>query len=427
MLSLRSGIARLRIHDQLPQGDTVSIRGLQQSFQPSPIESLTSLLLEMYKSVGGWSRPDPDTVLLHMDIAKGGDAFFAWIEVTLRRDGTVRFQGHAQTSGIQSFDFAVVPTVSTLGNRAVVMQRSGHVNGTIDPGPRNFDWDEEFASNPLVAAFFDDFQNGWIVVKEKHEGNLTDFFKDIANFAIKWVVGGTIISPGTGLIIFLGAEVGSLVTTGSLVPGARIIEGFLWLAGPAGTLYALGAEGIAAIGTHDRPINQEEYDFANQQVFKGTLPSRDRLILTDSIGAGNRPFTFPRFDGKITINMGADGFDDPRQYHVMHPERRVLGEVFIHELVHAWQIHHATMDILWLADAFTTQARGVAGGMPYKYGNAGPAYSDFNLEQQAQIVSDWFAGREGRDPSTDQITKPPMDQSSPYFRYIKDNIWLGAT
>jgi hypothetical protein len=421
MLSLRSGIARLRIHNQLPQGDTVSIRDLQQTFQPSPKESLTSLLLEMYKSVGGWSRPDPNTVLLHRDIAKGGDAFFAWVEVTLRRNGTVRFQGHAQTSGIQSFDFAIVPTVTTLGNRAVAMQRSGHVNGTIDPGPRNFDWDEEFPKNTLVAAYFDEFQNCWIDVKEKHEGNITGFFEDIANFVVKWVIGETIISPGTGLIIFLGVEVGSLITTGSLVPGARVVAGTLWLAGPSGTLYALGAEGIAAVGTRTREISQEEFDSA-KQVFKDTLPSRDRLILTDTIGGGNRAFTFPRFDGKITLNMGSDAFDDPRAYGLSAGNKR--GEVFIHELVHAWQIHHTHMDIALLADALASKACEVTGGNPYKYGAAGPAYDNFNLEQQAQIVSDWFAGR---DPDTKNITRPAMDPSSPYFRYIEGNIWLGAT
>lgn len=184
----------------------------------------------------------------------------------------------------------------------------------------------------------------------------------------------------------LGVEAGSLITTGSLVPGARVVAGTLWLAGPSGTLYALGAEGIAAVGTRTREISQEEYDFA-KQVFKDTLPSRDRLILTDTIGGENRAFTFPRFDGKITLNMGSDAFDDPRAYGVSAGNKR--GEVFIHELVHAWQIHHTHMDIAFLADALASKACEVTGGNPYKYGPAEPAYDDFNLEQQAQIVSDW--------------------------------------
>jgi hypothetical protein len=379
----------------------------------NPTDEATSAdLFRVYKSVG-----DPDAVIFHKDVGVGGDAFSARVEVTLLRDGTGRFVGHAHTSGIPSYDFYVVPTVRTHGNRALAMHRRGHVNGSLDPGSPDFDWDERIPKNPLVAKYFDDFQNGWIDVKEHHESNITGWLEDIADFVIKWVVGGVIINPGTGLIIFLGVEAGSLIATGSLVPGARIIAGTLWLAGPAGTFYALVAEGIAALGSRTRRISQEEYDFA-KQVFKDTLPSRDRLILTDTIGAGNRAFTFPRFDGKITLNMGPAAFNDPRSFGVSAGQIR--GEVFIHELVHAWQIHHTHWDIAWLADALATQLA----DDPYNYGPAGPAYGNFNLEQQAQIVSDWFAGR---DPSTRQVTKPAMDQSSPYFRYIEGNIWLGVT
>ena len=77
-------------------------------------------------------------------------------------------------------------------------------------------------------------------------------------------------------------------------------------------LLALAAAGIASAGSNTRELTDEEYRWANDQVFSGTLPPRDRIVLTDTVGAGNRAFTFPRFDGKITVNMGADGFADPR-------------------------------------------------------------------------------------------------------------------
>ena len=64
-------------------------------------------------------------------------------------------------------------------------------------------------------------------------------------------------------------------------------------------------------GSRTREISQEEYDFA-QEVFQGMLPTRERLILTDTIGPGHRAFTIPRFDGKITLNMGPEVFNDPR-------------------------------------------------------------------------------------------------------------------
>jgi len=70
----------------------------------------------------------------------------------------------------------------------------------------------------------------------------------------------------------------------------------------------------------------------------GALPSRDRIVLTDTIGGGNRASTLPRFDWKITLNMGEGGFGDPRRY----PSGQ-YGQTFVHELVHACQIQHASV------------------------------------------------------------------------------------
>ena len=80
------------------------------------------------------------------------------------------------------------------------------------------------------------------------------------------------------------------------------------------------------------------------------------------------------------------------------------------------------MDIAFLADALATRLCEATGSNPYVYGPAGPPYSDFNIEQQAQIVEDWFAGN---DPVTKQQNRPQMDESSPYFRYIEDNVRRG--
>lgn len=157
---------------------------------------------------------------------------------------------------------------------------------------------------------------------------------------------------------------------------------------------------------------------ANNEVFLGALPPRDRLVLTDTIGGGNRAFTFPRYDGKITLNMGGAAFDDPRNY----PSGK-YGQTFTHELVHACQIQHTKMDLALLADAFASKVCEATGGNPYAYGPAGPAYAGFNLEQQAQIVSDWFAGSI---PSGSNQTGIPKDTSSPYFRYINENLRTGG-
>jgi hypothetical protein len=386
---------------------------------------MKSLLPKMFGSVGGWSRPDANTVVLRNQIVTGGiDALGGWVEVTLQRDGTVRFRGHIHDSGFESYDFHIRAMIHVLDNIALAMQRSGHVSGTASSASRDADWDET-GNHPLVAARFDQIQNCWIEVAENHTGGLSGTLEDIASFALRWFGGTLLIGSTAGLLIFAGVELGSLLATGSLVPGARIAEGVLWLAGPYGTLYALAAEGVASLGSRSRELSQAEYDFA-QPVFAGMLPARDLLILTDTIGGGNRAFVWPRFDGKITINMGAESYDEPRNHRVANGSKK-YGETFIHELVHAWQIHHASMNLALLADAFASKVCEAGGVSPYKYGSAGPPFSDFSLEQQAKIVADWFIKYYKKDSNTDNQGLNTTDATNdPYFRYIEGNIRVGA-
>ena len=139
------------------------------------------------------------------------------------------------------------------------------------------------------------------------------------------------INPGTGLILVTAASVVSLATSGSLIPGARVIDGTLWLAGPSGTLFALAADGLTRLATKEQTLSQADYDFANQ-VFRGSLPPRERIVVTNSLGANGRPFTYPRFDGKIVLNLGGH-YTNPRGYTTS--KRPVPGQLLIHELVHA--------------------------------------------------------------------------------------------
>lgn len=74
-----------------------------------------------------------------------------------------------------------------------------------------------------------------------------------------------------------------------------------------------------------------------------------------------------------------------------------------------------------MADAFATKVREATGGHPYSYGPVGPAYREFNLEQQTQIVQDWFAGRQPAGTPGE-----PCDANNPYFRYVNENIRTGS-
>ncbi|PEK11720.1 hypothetical protein CN683_24590 [Bacillus toyonensis] len=349
-------------------------------------------------------------------ITSGGlAALGGWVDLTISEDGRMRWRGHAHDSGADGYDFGITALLRSTGGRALAFSHQGHVGGTFTSGSRNHDWDEQFPSSAIVSSQYSDFEAGSFQVSTNYSSDFGSAIESTLSFLGRWVLGSTPIGAGVGLIVFVGVTVGSLISQGSLVPGARIVEGVLWLAGPSNTLLALAASGIASAGSRTRSLTDEEYNWANNEVFAGSLPSKEQLVLTDTIGGGNRAFTFPRFDGKITLNMGPDAFDDPRQYGVTTGQKK-RGEVFIHELVHAWQIAHTPMDLTLLADALASKICEVSGGNPYTYGAAGPDYGSFNLEQQAQIVSDWFAGKQ---------TGIEKDINSPYFRYILNNIRTG--
>ncbi|MCZ2404222.1 hypothetical protein IV498_13795 [Paenarthrobacter sp. Z7-10] len=349
-------------------------------------------------------------------IASGGlAALGGWGEVTVFDDGTTRWRGHAHDSGADGYDFGVSALLGDRNGHAIALAHSGHVGGTFTAGSRNHDWDDRYPGQPILSAHYADFAGGDFHFSTDYSSDIGSTLESAVSFVTRWLVGSTPLGQAIGLVIFVGVEVGSLISTGSLVPGARVVEGVLWLAGPSNTLLALAAEGIASAGSRTRELSEEEYNWADAQVFAGTLPPRDRIVLTDTIGGGNRAFTFPRFDSKITVNMGPEAFDDPRQYHVGDGSKS-YGEVFIHELTHAWQIAHTPMELSLLADALASKICEAGGGNPYSYGPAGQPYADFNLEQQAQIVSDWYSGR--NNPAA-------MDPGSTYFRYVAANIRTG--
>ena len=275
---------------------------------------------------------------------------------------------------------------------------------------------ESERNKSIIAQYYADYAQGTFSTGTNYSSDIGNALESALSFVIKFTVGSLI--DGAGSVIFIGVEVGSLISTGSPVPGASVLAGVLWLAGPGNTLLAPAADGIASVGSRQRALSDEEYKWANDQVFQGTLPPRNKLVLTDTVGPQRRAFTFPRFDGKITLNMGPDAFADPRQYHVATRERK-YGEVYIHELVHAWQVEHTPMQLALLADALTSQ---IKGSNAYIYGNAGPPFKDFNLEQEASIVQDWWAGK--THPYGNQ-TGIKQDPNSPYSGYIIFNIKTG--
>jgi hypothetical protein len=385
-------------------------------------------------NISGTTIINDNNVILKYDIITSGlNAFGGWVEITINRNGDVNFKGHVHNSGLENYDFNIRVVIHSDSPIVLAMQKSGSVEGTIHSGlfdapRRDFDWNETIFNQNVASKYEEIINNIQIEVNSNNEGSISSTLEEIADFAIKWVVGSILVNPISGLIIFIGIEVGSVISGAGFVGGARVIGSTLWLAGPFGTLYALAAEGIASIGENERELTEEEYNYANQ-VFKGTLPSKSDIILTDTIGGNNRAFTMPRFDKKITVNMGVNSFNNPLLHEVglFNSEESIVikyGQVFIHELTHAWQIKNTNWSIGLLASALSSKVCETLGGHPYQFLNEPKKpFSEYNLEQQASIVDYWFASCNFN--NNNLIIGELGNTTSPWFQYIEENIRTG--
>ncbi|MFF4396053.1 hypothetical protein [Streptomyces sp. NPDC001480] len=348
-----------------------------------------------------------------------------WTEVEITRNGSARFSGHVHNEGAFSEPEDFTLRTATSGSTCLLFQRSGHLGGFGDSSSRN-DWWDESSSRPDVAANFDDLIGSLVLrAAESKKGVITGPLDDVIDFTVG-VVEGSILAgvPGIEVVLF-GGELASLVLTGSLIPGARIIAGTLYMTGLLGGFYALTGAGVARIGGKQRNITSDEYEWANDKVFGGSLPPKDAILITDTIGAGDNCFTFPAPYKKITVNIGPERYDNPRDSDP---------GIFIHELTHAWQIQHMDAPAAWITRGFAAQLFNVS----YDYENYGRPFRDFNIEQQAQLVEEWYVGceRQQRLMHRDGFYKhqegfPAEDNrgaskgGNPFYEYIVNNIWMG--
>jgi hypothetical protein len=131
-----------------------------------------------------------------------------------------------------------------------------------------------------------------------------------------------------------------------------------------------------------RRITTQEYQLA-LSIFQREFPPRDHITITDETGFEDRPYVRPTVgellgDGYIRINLGR---------HYANPLSPGSIETFVHELTHAWQIEHYTL-AWYLSQAVTNQ---VLPGDSYTYiCDPDKKLSDYNAEQQAEIVKDAF-------------------------------------
>lgn len=348
--------------------------------------------------------------------------------LTLERNGRYRHQGHMNASGFPSFRFGVRTILAGSAGAPFVIVQSGEVHGTNEFGDRESSWDET-KEDGSVRLHWASLKASSPDTQIDFESDLFGAIGDVAAF-VGTLAGGALVAGPVGVCFVLGVHAADAVGidqelgTAGLI-GVAVASGVLVVFGPSAIVAAIVAGAAAGTAVElllkhrrltDRP---EEVAFADQ-VFQGTLPL-DRIVLTNMLGIGRRPFCIPSVGDTILVNLG-EGFDDPIRYTGKgdpdKPRQQAAGQLFIHELTHAWQIDVATFLPGLMCDAVLNQSTTLDGDMGvYDYDRPNRDFARFNLEQQASIVDDWFAGS-----GPMQSGEGPMSNKSPFFKYIRDNI-----
>ena len=157
-------------------------------------------------------------------------------------------------------------------------------------------------------------------------------------------------------------------------------------------------------------------------VFHGTLPPFEDIILTNLTGIGGTAFVCPNGRGQILVNIGRvnnqgdSAYDDPRSFADEeggpYPS---AGKLLIHELVHAWQIEHTNFVPGLVCEGIGNQLT----GQPYEPGAAARPWGDYNLEQQATIVDEWYAPT-SRGGAYSRFAS--MHRLHPFYRYVCKDV-----
>lgn len=362
----------------------------------------------------------PDSRTFHQQITTpSGTALGGWAEVTIRTDGTYRFHGHMHGSGLDPYAFRInAAVVSGTGIIRLAAQISGHVAGTVGPlfTSRDFDWDET-GSNPLIVPNWAELRNGTATFGKWYSdtgvlGTLEEIAEALANFFVLKVFVGPLIAGA----IVIGSELGATSNIPFLHPtviaGVFVAGGLVLLLGPGVILPAIVAGIATANEVKARPLRESELALA-RKVFSDTIPF-DRILITNFDRGGKRAFCAPSLDGSILICMGGR-YDDTM---TSLDDRTTL----VHELTHAWQIvHNPVVDLIWQSAINETRDIADVYAAPEFDGRE---WGDFSNEQQAVIVaSNWYNAASPTPGGLDG----EVALTSPWFRYIKDNIRLGQS
>lgn len=123
------------------------------------------------------------------------------------------------------------------------------------------------------------------------------------------------------------------------------------------------------------------------RVFENTIPY-DKVALTGTSGVADRPFTTPNpwpWDWEAwDINFGTKEIWDKK---IAKFGVKYYWETLIHELAHVWQGHNSAFAAGYIFNSLWHQA---VDKDAYAY-TPGKPWGDYNVEQQAHLVEDWYS------------------------------------
>lgn len=331
-------------------------------------------------------------------------------DLTITDDGVVRWKGESQNLLSDSYNFSTYarcyPT-SQSGLSLLIAVNSSHASPHGDNS-----W-YDVRRNGFLITYFTEF----VEKKEQFDArmwkwkNLQEVFVSNITLDMKMMVGA---DPGKGAVfVFVGADLASFALTDNLAVGRRLINGSLYLAGFENTLIGICGDSAASVGSKDRQITQAEYDWANDQVFRWTLPPREKIYLTDAKAVAGRAFTLPHPNGGVSINVGGyPGFYD-------NPTDPRFAALFIEQLTRAWQVKYAGFEFNTIYFSLPHLTKSLASQLAETHNeNLEPPTQDFSLfdpGKQAYMVRQWWAS------GTTEIER----LRNPYSKYITYNIRLG--
>ena len=130
-----------------------------------------------------------------------------------------------------------------------------------------------------------------------------------------------------------------------------------------------------------RKLSDKERALA-MSVYDKSIPY-DSVFLTDGLGpipGYDNPYTTENM-GLFFVHIGPDIYPDATLKKKYNGYGR-YDEIFIHEMAHVWQYdkgYNVVLSSFWANTA----------GEGYSY-TLGKAWDDYNVEQQGDIVSDWY-------------------------------------